>query len=137
MTRDVERKRTLLRWLLAVIYIVAGIAHLWAPDKFLAITPEWVPAPRAVIMITGLFECAGALALLTTNLRRIAGIMLAIYAVCVFPANIKHAFDHVEVWPFPDSWWYHAPRLTFQPVFVWWALFSGSVIDWPVKRAPP
>jgi hypothetical protein len=28
------------------------------------------------------------------------------------------------------GWWYHEPRLTFQPVLIWWKLCAG-VIDWP------
>ena len=67
--------------------------------------------------------------------RWLAGLMLAIYAVCVFPANLHHALDHVTVPGLPSSWWYHAPRLAFQPVFVWWALYAGGVIDWPFRRA--
>jgi uncharacterized membrane protein len=130
-----ERVRGVLRYLLAAVYLVAGAGHLWLPEKFLAITPDWVPAPQIVILATGLLEIAGALALLTRRWRRIAGIMLALYAVCVFPANIKHALDTAPVWPLPQSWWYHAPRLAFQPVFVWWALFCAGVIDWPARRA--
>jgi len=134
MSQSSERVRCLLRYLLAAVYLVAGIAHLWVPEKFLAITPEWVPAPRAVILGTGLCEIAGALALLTARSRHLAGIMLALYAIGVFPANIKHALDAGLVWPLPQSWWYHAPRLAFQPVLVWWPLFCAGVIDWPMRR---
>jgi uncharacterized membrane protein len=56
-------------------------------------------------------EIAGGLALLTTRLRWPAGVMLAVYAVFVFPANIKHAIEGIHVPPVPDSWWYHGPRL--------------------------
>jgi uncharacterized membrane protein len=131
---SVERTRAVLRIVLAAIYLAAGVGHLLRPDTFLLIVPDWVPAPRAVILITGVCEIAGALALLTTRWRRIAGIMFAIYAVCVFPANIKHAVEHIVIPPIPDSWWYHAPRLAFQPMLVWWALFAGGAIDWPWRR---
>jgi uncharacterized membrane protein len=127
----VELARTTLTWLLAAVYLAAGIGHLAIPDKVLLIVPSWVPAPRTVILITGICEIAGALALLTDRWRYLAGIMLALYAVCVFPANIKHAIDGISV---PSSWWYHGPRLAFQPVFVWWALFAGGVIDWRWRR---
>jgi uncharacterized membrane protein len=59
--------------------------------------------------------------------------MLGLYALCVWPANIYQAFWHVRVWPLPDSWWYHAPRLALQPVLIWWALFAGGVTDWPFR----
>jgi uncharacterized membrane protein len=131
---SVERIRTVLRFLLAAIYLAAGFGHLWIPDTCLLIVPTWVPMPRAVILITGVCEIAGALALMTARWRRFAGIMLAAYAVCVFPANIKHAVEGVPLPSITNSWWYHAPRLAFQPVLVWWALFVGNVIDWPWRR---
>src|SRR3954463_13116077 len=83
-------KRTAMRWIMAAFYIAAGIGHVLRPDAFLPIVPDWVPFPRAVILLTGLCELAGAAALLTPRLRAAAGIMLALYALCVWPANIKH-----------------------------------------------
>jgi len=123
-----------MRWLLALLYGLAGIAHLRTPEAFLPIMPDWVPWPHQVVIVTGVLEIVGAIALLTLRLRPIAAVMLAAYAVAVFPANIKHAFDQVEVGSLPTSWWYHAPRLALQPILVWWALFCGGVIDWPLRR---
>jgi uncharacterized membrane protein len=109
--------------------------HLALPGPFLLITPAWVPFPAYVIVGTGLCELAGAFGLLTRPLRRAAGIGLALYAICVFPANIKHAFSSLPMGELQLGWWYHAPRLALQPVFVWWALFAGEVVHWPF--APP
>jgi uncharacterized membrane protein len=123
--------RIVLRWLLAVIYIGFGFVHLRAAPALLPLMPAWVPDPLAMIKFTGLCEIVGGLALVIPPTRRLSGGMLAIYAVCVYPANLHHAFGHVEVQGMPSSWWYHGPRLAFQPVFVWWALFAGEVVDWP------
>ena len=128
------RGRTPARWVLAAIYLTAGVFHLATPDPFLLITPAWVPFPRQVILVTGLCELAGAVGLLTPRLRRAAGIGLALYAVCVVPANIKHAIDGLPAGQVQLGWWYHAPRLALQPVLVWWALFVGEVVDWPFER---
>jgi uncharacterized membrane protein len=131
--------RRIMRWFMSAFYLLAGVFHLTTPDPFLLIVPDWVAYPREVVLLTGACEIAGAVALLTSRLRWWAGVMLALYAVCVFPANLKHAFMGVHVSPLPDSWWYHGPRLAFQPVLVLWALFCAGVIDWPVhitKRRP-
>lgn len=132
-----DTPRVVLRLLLGAVYLAAGAAHLRAPAAFLSITPEWVPQPALVIAATGVAEILGAAALVAIRpLRRAAAIGLALYAVCVYPANIKHALDAVAAHG-PEAWWpYHAPRLAFQPVFVWWALFAGGLTDWPWRRRP-
>jgi uncharacterized membrane protein len=139
--------RAVMRFILAAFFIAAGIAHLAAPAELLKITPDWVPFAPQVIFVTGLCEIAGATALVLGDiwqavfpedrrlllyiLRQCAGIALAAYAVCVWPANFKHAFDGIDIAHVPSSWWYHAPRLVLQPVIVWAALFCSGVIDWP------
>ena len=132
--RRLDRLRLILRLLLVAIYVGAGALHLGAPDGFLAIMPPGIPFPRDVVLLTGACEMSGALGLIIPRTRRLAGIMLAIYAVCVWPANIYQAFWHIHAPPLPDSWWYNGPRIAFQPVLVWWALFAGGVADWPFKR---
>jgi uncharacterized membrane protein len=126
--------RTVLRWLLAGVYVLFGFLHLKIAPTLAPLVPAWVPDPLAMIKFTGICEIAGGLGLLVAPVRPLAGAMLAIYAICVYPANLHHAFDHVHVQGMPSSWWYHAPRLAFQPVFVWWALYAGELIDWPFRR---
>ena len=125
--------RRIARWLLIAVYLFIGSVHLGKTDAMLPIMPAWTPWPRQVILATGVCELLGALAMAlpVPRLRWWAGVMLALYAVCVFPANVHHALDHVAVKGLPSSWWYHGPRLLFQPVFVWWALWAGEVVDWP------
>jgi uncharacterized membrane protein len=127
--------RLVMRWLATAFFLFAGAGHLMIPDKLLAITPDWVPFPREVLLVTGVAEIAGSVALVAIpRLRWLVGILFALYAVCVFPANVKHAIDGIHLPPIPDSWWYHGPRLAFQPVIVWWSLFATGVIDWPWRK---
>lgn len=126
-----SRSRTLLRTLLVVAFALAGYFHIAHPAPFLRITPYWVPAPAKIIFVTGICELLGAAGLMMRRLRYLAGIMLALYAVCVFPANIQHALIFAKEGSGWMGWLYHGPRLLFQPVIVWWCLFAGAVIDWP------
>ena len=91
------------------------------------ITPDWVPMAREVVLITGLCELAGAAALLTRRWRAAAGWAFALYALCVFPANVKHAMidlgDGTGL-----SAWYHVPRLLLQPAIIWWALWASGAV---------
>jgi uncharacterized membrane protein len=124
-----------MRWLLVALYGGVGTAHFIAMDRILPIVPDWVPAPRAVVIATGVCELVGAAALLLPRWRRPAGALLAAYAICVFPANIKHALEAIPVEGLPDSWWYHGPRLALQPVLVWFALYAVHLTDWPCRDA--
>ncbi len=123
-----------LRWLLALIYFAAGVIHIRSPGGFVAITPDWVPSPHAVVFWTGVAEIAGAIGLMVPRLRRAAGIGLALYALCVWPANFNHALNDIAIGGNRLPWAYHGPRLMLQPVIIWWALWAGGVTDWPFRK---
>ena len=129
--------RAVWRWLLAAFYLTAGLFHLARPQPFLSIMPGWVPQPDAVVLLTGLAELIAVPAMLqpwSKPLRRAAGIGLAVYAVCVFPANVNHMLIDLAK-PEPAlGLAYHVPRMFAQPVIVWLALWVGEVIDWPFRR---
>lgn len=125
--------RAIMRAIMAAFFAAGFALHLAAPDALLKITPDWVPYPRAVVFITGVLELLGGAGLLIPQLRRLADVALALYVIAVWPANFKHAFEHIVLPPIPQSWWYHAPRLALQLVLAWWALFCAGVIDWPLQ----
>lgn len=127
--------RSVARLVLALFYGAAGCLHLARAGAFLPIMPDWVPFPRAVVIVTGLCEIAGALGLLLPPLRRWAGLGLALYAFCVWPANFKHAFGAVDVGGLPTSWWYHGPRLALQPVIIAWSLWVSGWLERPDHAA--
>lgn len=127
--------RTVLRWVLAVFYFAAGVIHLVRPDPFLSIMPAWVPAPHAVVLWTGVAEILGAAGLVqpfSKPLRQAAGWGLALYALCVWPANINHfAIDMARA----DGGLglaYHVPRMFAQPAIIWLALWVGECL--PLRR---
>jgi uncharacterized membrane protein len=128
---DSDRLRRVARGLLAALYVIAGCFHVARPGPFVRIMPAAVPFPGQVILWTGVAEIAGALALLqpwSAALRRAAGAALALYALCVWPANINHfAIDMRK----PDHGWglgYHVPRMLAQPLLIWLALWAGGAI---------
>lgn len=134
--------RRIARWVLAAAYLAAGIIHIKSPGGFVKITPDWVPWPEAVVFWTGIAEIAGAIGLMIPPsilpfVRKAAAIGLALYALCVWPANINHAVNGIEIGGTVLGWGYHGPRLLLQPVIIWWALWAGHVIDWPFRRQAP
>ena len=132
-----DRARSAARWLLTLLYAVAGYFHLVRPAPFLRIMPGWVPQPELVVALTGVAELIGAVGLVqpfSPALRRAAGWGLALYALCVWPANINHMMMDLAL---PGHGWgltYHVPRMFVQPLVMWLALWASGAIDWPLRR---
>lgn len=118
--------RIVLRWLLAALYALAGVIHLINPAPFLTIMPPFVPAPLAVVLLTGVAEILGAIGLVqpfSRPLRRAAGWGLALYALCVWPANINHFILDMARDDGGLGLAYHVPRMFAQPLVIWLAVW--------------
>lgn len=126
-----------MRLAMAVALLMAGTDHLLTPERYLAMMPGYLPYPLQLVLFTGVCELAGAIGLLLPRLRRYAAIALAIYFVCVFPANIKNALDGLQVEGLPAATWYYWLRLPFQPLIILWALYAGELIGRVKADAEP
>lgn len=128
-----------MRIALTAALLFFGTDHLLTPERYLPMVQGLVPWPAFIVAFTGLCEIAGALGLLVPRLQRLAGILLAVYFVAVFPANIRNAIQGLNVAGLPEAQWYYWIRLGFQPLAVWWALVCGGVMRWPLggRRSQP
>ncbi|BBD96884.1 hypothetical protein SAMIE_1003850 [Sphingobium amiense] len=120
------RRANVARATIAPIFLIAGCLHLARPDIFAARMPAMLPMPGLLIALTGVAEIAGAIGLFVPRTRLLAGIMLAFYAVCVYPLNINHAVQDLSTGT-GLGWIYHYPRLFAQPFICWWALAAGGM----------
>lgn len=114
--------KTALRWLLTVGMVGAGVLHFVRPDPYVAITPAWLPAPLALVYISGVAEIAGGLGLILPATRRLAAWGLVALYVAIFPANLNmavHALSPLGGDPLP--WWALWGRLPLQLVLIAWA----------------
>lgn len=123
-----------MRWAMAAALLFFGTDHLVNPGRYLPMIADFVPLPLAVVLATGAAEIAGGVGLLVPRLRRAAGILLALYFVCVFPANVRNALAGGGIEGLPASAAYYWVRLLFQPLAIWWALHASETIGWPFRR---
>ncbi|MEP6956341.1 MAG: DoxX family membrane protein, partial [Chthoniobacterales bacterium] len=93
------------RLLLAVLFVAAGVNHFVSPAPYLAIMPPFLPAPAALIYLSGLAEIAGGLGILWPPTRRAAGLGLIALLVAVFPANIYAALHGMQFGGHPLPSW--------------------------------
>lgn len=128
--------KTLARWALAAVLLIAGVGHFARLEEFRAQVPPWMPAPDAVVIVSGVVEIALAVALIGfTRWRPHVGWMVAAFFVLVFPGNISQFITGTDGFGL-DSDAARAIRLLFQPVLVIWALWcTNAWRDWRRRRA--
>jgi uncharacterized membrane protein len=120
--------RALLRGLLAVALLAAGVGHFVAHDSFLQQTPTWLPARSLIVWVTGVMELVLGVALLALpRRRRQVGWAVAAFFVAVFPGNIHQAVAGNDAFGLdtPAARW---GRLLLQPVLIAAALWSTGVV---------
>jgi uncharacterized membrane protein len=108
---------------LAIAMVVAGVAHLVQPTPFVQHLPTWVLGRHEIVAATGVVEIALGLLLLPAGRRLVAGRLLALYLLLVWPANAYVAIADVDVDGQPGGW-YPWARIPLQVVFIAWALWS-------------
>jgi uncharacterized membrane protein len=119
--------RSALRKLAGPFFIGAGALHFIKPEPYRAIMPPYVPAPEAMVALSGVAEAVGGAGLLVPRTRRWAGWWLVATLVAIFPANLHMAMQ-------PRRYERHVPggriglyvRLPFQAVFVAWVLAAAK-----------
>jgi uncharacterized membrane protein len=84
-------------------FLVGGIAHFAFTETGMRIVPPWLPWPRAVVLVSGVFELVGAAGLLHPRTRRWAAWGLFALTVAVTPANI-YMLQHAELFPNIPVW---------------------------------
>ncbi len=111
-----------LRSLVGPFFVVAGALHFINPRPYRAIMPPWIPAPDAMVALSGVAEIAGGVGMLREPTRRAAGWWLTATLVAIFPANLHMAL-HPEQYPMVPggikSLW---ARLPLQAVFIAWVM---------------
>ena len=80
---------TLPLMLIAAIFIVGGVLHLVKPAYYVRIMPPWLPAPMALVLISGVFEILGGVGVLVPATRVAAGWGLIALLTAIFPANVQ------------------------------------------------
>ncbi len=115
--------RAAVRALTALGFVAIGVGHFVDPEPFVAIVPPSLPAPLALVYISGAAELLGGIGLLVRPLRRFAAWGLLALLLAVFPANIHMAVNEIYLAGMPQEPWLLWARLPFQLVFaavVYW-----------------
>ena len=104
---------------MGALYVVAGTGHFVATRVYMGIMPDYCPAHRELVLISGAAEIAGGLGVLIPATRRPAAWGLIVLLVVIMPANVWMA-QHPERYP-GIPFWALLLRLPLQIPLIWWA----------------
>ncbi|MBC7909415.1 MAG: DoxX family membrane protein [Pyrinomonadaceae bacterium] len=108
-----------MKYLLAVLFVLAGVNHFLNPEFYLKMMPPYLPWHLFLVYVSGVFEIVLGALLLIPRFTRIAVWGIIMLLVAVFPANI-HMAVNPQLYPEinPLALWI---RLPFQLVLIAWA----------------
>lgn len=119
----------MLRRACGPFFVLAGAMHFLRPAMYRRIVPPYLPAPDALVYLSGAAEAVGGLGLMLPGTRRRAGWWLVATLLAVFPANL-HMARHPKQYPrTPGGERTLRLRLPMQALFIAWVLAAGRQRD--------
>ena len=117
--------RTVLRWLLTIGMVGAGLNHFRSAGVYAGMMPAAFPDSwdLPLVYASGVCEILGGLGLILPATRTLAALGLIALLVAVFPANLNMALNHLPLGDQPVAPWLLWARLPLQAVLIAWAWF--------------
>jgi len=125
-----------LRILLGSFMVFAAIGHLtFQRIEFQAQVPNWIPISKDfVVIFSGVIELALGISMIFWKKEAVrVGIALAIFYLLIFPGNIAQYLNHTNAFGL-NSDKARLIRLFFQPVLIFWALWSTGALKYLFDR---
>jgi uncharacterized membrane protein len=114
---------------LTAFFAFGGTMHFVIPRRYEAIMPPSFPRHREAVMVSGVAEIAGALAVIPPPTRRLARWWLIGLLAAIFPANIHMAINPEQVRGLDLERiprWALWARLPLQPLMMLWVWRATS-----------
>jgi uncharacterized membrane protein len=111
--------KLVMRWLLGILFVLAGVNHFVNPGFYVRIMPPYLPWHLALVYLSGVCEMVLGLLLLIPKTSRLAAWGLIALLVAVFPANVHMATNTQDYPEFSPVSLY--VRLPIQVVLIGWA----------------
>ncbi|NJN88473.1 MAG: DoxX family membrane protein [Leptolyngbyaceae cyanobacterium SL_7_1] len=132
-----NRRKEILRAVLAIAIIIVGITHFTKPEEYAKIVPPPLP-PYAMVYLSGVFEILGGIGLAIPLVSVAAAWGLVALFIAVFPANVYQALNSIAIEGIPHHPLLYWVRLPFQAVLIAWAWwYTRQPIEQPGAEIDP
>ncbi len=109
------------QYLMAVLYILAGINHFRKPKMYERIMPPYIPARKSMVYLSGIAEMVLGIMLINNevSIQNIAAWGIILMLIVFFTVHIYMLQDERAAMKLPK--WVLIARLPLQLVLIFWA----------------
>ncbi len=115
---------------LILIFLLTGLNQFNHPDFYVSHVPPYLPLGHALAYISGWVQITGAIALLFSKTRRIAGYLLILFLIAILPANIQMAMHPEYSNCSPVFVYLRVPLEALMILWVYWAALRKKAIGY-------
>jgi uncharacterized membrane protein len=117
---------------MSVMLLFTAIGHFKFADGMSKMIPDFIPAKKQIVYVTGLIEILAAIGLLVPSLYMLTGWLLIVFFILILPANINAALKQVDYekgtndGPGKAYLWF---RIPLQVIFIAW-VYLFAIKGW-------
>lgn len=118
---------------MAAFIIFTGLAHFKFQKGMAMMIPDFIPAKMFLVYLTGILEIAAGIGLLIPELRKLTAILLIIFLLIVFVANINSSNKSINLFKAdfsgPGMNYLYKERIPMQIILIAWTWFFGIYLS--------
>lgn len=118
---------------MAAFIIFTGLVHFKFQKGMAMMIPDFIPAKMFLVYFTGILEIAAGIGLLIPELRKLTAILLIIFLLIVFIANINSSNKNINLFKAdfsgPGMNYLYKERIPMQILLIAWTWFFGVYLS--------
>lgn len=117
---------------MAVFIIFTGLSHFKFQKGMAMMIPDFFPAKMFWVYFTGIIEIAAGVGLMIPSLRELTAVLLIIFYVLVFIANIHSSQKRINIFKAdytgPGMKYLYNQRIPMQIILIAWTWYFGMYL---------
>lgn len=118
---------------MAAFIIFTGFSHFKFQKGMAMMIPDFVPGKMSWVYFTGVLEIAAGIGLMIPSIREITAVLLIIFYVLVFIANINSSQKKINIFKAdytgPGMQYLYRERIPMQLILMGWTWYFGIYLN--------
>ncbi|WP_265130313.1 DoxX family protein [Chryseobacterium oranimense] len=118
---------------MAVFIVFTGFSHFKFQKGMAMMIPDFIPGKMFWVYCTGFLEIAAGIGLMIPSIREITAVLLIIFYVLVFMANINSSRKNINIFKAdytgPGMSYLYRERIPMQIILIVWTWYFGIYMN--------